>query len=242
MYFNAAANQINLLNDGGTAYTSAIVGTATTLQNSQCSLNVAASSATKNGNTLTLGIPITFQAAFAGAKSTYLFAFDASGASTGTWQRLGSWTVQSGTVTVTAVSVTPSSGTGLSQTFAFQYSDSAGAASLAATYVWFTASYPTATNSCLFYYNTAANQINLLNDGGAAFTSATVGAATILQNSQCSLNVATSSATKNGNTLTLNLPLTFQASFAGAKNAYLFGTDASGVATGWELLGSWTVP
>ncbi len=241
LYYSPSTNQINLLNDGGTAYTSAIVGAATTLQNSQCSVNVATSSAAKSGNNLTLSLPITFQPGFAGAKSTYLFASDVSGTSTG-WQQLGTWTVQTATVTVTAVSVTPASGSGLSQTFALQYSDSAGAASFAAAYAWFTATFPTATNSCLLYYSPSSNQISLLNDGGTAYTPATVGAATTLQNSQCSVNVGTSSATKNGNVLTLSLPITFQPGFAGVKSTYLFASDASGTNTGWQQLGAWTVP
>lgn len=243
LYYSPSNNQLNLLNDGGSAYESATLGTANTLQNSQCSVNAASASATKNGNTLTLNLPITFLMAFAGTKGAYLFASDTSGANTGAWQELGTWTIQqNGAVTVTAVSVTPSSGSGLSQTFVFQYSDSYGTARFTATYAWFTATFPTASNSCLLYYNPAANQINLLNDSGGAFTSATVGSATTLQNSQCSLNVAAASTSENGNTSMLSLPLTFQAAFAGAKNTYLFATDASGVNTGWQQLGTWTVP
>jgi hypothetical protein len=232
---------MNLLNDAGGAYTSATVGAATTLQNSQCSLNLATASATKNGNTLTLNLPLTFQAAFGGTKSSYLYASDSSGATTG-WQPLGTWTVPSGSVMVTAVSAAPSSGLGVSQTFALQYSDTAGASSFASVYAWLSATYPAASNSCLLYYNPATNQINLLDDAGAAYTSATVGAATTLQNSQCSLNVATATATKNGNTLTLSLPLTFQPAFAGAKSTYLYARDSSGATTGWQPLGTWTVP
>jgi hypothetical protein len=98
-----------------------------------------------------------------------------------------------------------------------------------------------ASNSCFLYYNIAANQINLLNDAGAAWTAATPGAATTLQNSQCSLNVATSSVTLNGNTLTLNLAMTFKPAYAGAKNIYMYTADAA-ANSGWQQLGAWTVP
>ena len=37
-----------------------------------------------------------------------------------------------------------------------------------------------ASNSCLLYYNVATNQINLLNDSGTAWLTATLGAATTL--------------------------------------------------------------
>jgi len=47
----------------------------------------------------------------------------------------------------------------------------------------------------------------------------------------------------NGNTLTLNLPMTFLAAYAGAKNIYTYATDVSGASNGgWQQLGSWTVP
>ena len=60
-----------------------------------------------------------------------------------------------------------------------------------------------ASNACLLYYNAATNQINLLDDNGTAWQAATLGAATTLQNSQCSLNVAAATVSLSGNTLTL---------------------------------------
>jgi hypothetical protein len=46
----------------------------------------------------------------------------------------------------------------------------------------------------------------------------------------------------NGNTLTLNLAMTFKPAFAGAKNIYMYGVDVSGPNSGWQQLGTWTVP
>jgi uncharacterized protein (TIGR03437 family) len=242
LYYNVAANQINLINDAVTAWMAATPGAATTLQNSQCSLNVATSSVTLNGNTLTLNLAMTFQPAFAGAKNIYLYAADVSGPNTG-WQQRGTWTVPGVTITVTANSVTPSSGSLASQTFALQYSDTAGVASLQLAYAYFNATLASsASNSCFLYYNVAANQINLLNDAGAAWMAAIPGSATTLQNSQCSLNVATTSVALNGNTLTLNLAITFKPAYAGAKNIYIYAADVSGPNSGWQQLGTWTVP
>jgi hypothetical protein len=48
--------------------------------------------------------------------------------------------------------------------------------------------------------------------------------------------------TKNGNTFTWNLAMTFQAAYAGAKNIYMYGADVSGANTGWQQRGTWTVP
>ena len=88
----------------------------------------------------------------------------------------------------------------------------------------------------------ATNQINLLANNGTAWLTATLGAATTLQNSQCSLNVAATSVALSGNTLTLNLAMTFKPAYAGAKNIYMYAADVSGANSGWQQLGTWTVP
>ncbi|MGA2883272.1 MAG: protease pro-enzyme activation domain-containing protein, partial [Bryobacteraceae bacterium] len=144
---------------------------------------------------------------------------------------------------VSAVSTTPSSGSVSSQTFALQYSDTAGATSLQTAWAYFSPTLANpATNTCLLYYNVAGNLIELLQDNGATWVSAAPGAATTLQNSQCSLNVAGTSVVRNGNTLTVDLPMTFLPSYAGAKNIYLYAADVSGSSSGWQQLGTWTVP
>ena len=84
-------------------------------------------------------------------------------------------------------------------------------------WAWFNASIGSGAHSCVLYYQPSTNQVNLLNDAGTAWTAATPGATTTLQNSQCSLNVAASSVTQNGNTLTLNLAMTFKPAFSGAQ-------------------------
>src|ERR1039458_10466882 len=58
------------------------------------------------------------------------------------------------------------------------------------------------------------------------------------QNSQCTLNGAGSSVSASGNTLTLNLALTFLTAFAGAKNIYMQAVNPNGTAA-WQLEGSW---
>jgi hypothetical protein len=145
------------------------------------------------------------------------------------------------TTNATAVSVTPSSGAGLSQTFALKYSDTAGANNLQSVAVSFnTMIAGNATNSCVLTYDITTNQVSLLNDGNTGSTSATPGASGTLSNSQCSLNVPGTSVATSGNTLTLNLPMTFQEAYAGVKNVYLYAADISGANNGWQQLGKWT--
>jgi hypothetical protein len=209
-----------------------------TLQNLQCAVNLAASSAVLAGNTLTLNLAMTFKPAYAGAKSVFMFGADAGGTNSG-WQTRGTWTAPSAT-TVTADSVTPSSGAGASQTFALQYSDTAGATNFSTVWVWFNAAFAGGANSCMLYYNRAAGVLNLLNDAGAQWMPGTPGASATLQNLQCAVNLAASSAVLAGNTLTLNLAMTFKPAYAGAKSVFMFGADAGGTNSGWQTRGTWT--
>ena len=97
-------------------------------------------------------------------------------------------------------------------------------------------------NSCLMYYTPGTNTLLLLNDAGTAYMTAPVGSASTLQNTQCSIALGSSTMTLSGSTLTLNLAMTFAPSFAGAKNVYLYAASASGMASGWQTRGTWTVP
>jgi hypothetical protein len=242
LYYSVAANQINLLQNNGTGWLAAAPGAATTLQNSQCSVNVAATSVMWSGNSLTLNLAMTFAPGYAGTKNIYMYAADVSGSNSG-WQTLGAWTVPSTAAVPAANSVTPSSGSGAGQSFALQYSDSAGAANLQSVWVYFNATLANpASNSCMLVYSVAANQINLLQNNGTGWFPATPGAAITLQNSQCSLNVAATSVVRSGNTLTLSLAMTFAQAYAGAKKIYMYAADVSGSNSGWETLGAWTVP
>jgi len=240
LYYNIASNQINLLNDAGTAWMAATPGAAGAMQNSQCSVNVAAATAVLNGANLTLNLPMTFTAAYLGAKSIYMFASDVSGANSG-WQQLGSWTVPGTGGTPAAVSATPNSGTGASQTFTLEYSDTSGEASLQVVYVWFN-TLDASNNSCMLYYNIASNQIKLLNDAGTAWMAATPGGAGTLENSQCSLSLVSATVVPNGDTLTLSLPISFAAAFGGPKSIFMWASDISGSTSGWQQRGTWTVP
>ena len=241
LYYNAPNHQISLLGDNGTTWQAATLGSAATLQNSQCSIDAMTATVVSSGSTLTWNVPMTFQPAYAGFKNTYLRGIDISGATSG-WQPLGNWTVASTVGTPSAISVTPNSGAGSSQTFAFQYSDTAGAASLQQVWVYFNATLANpANNACLLYYTIATRQINLLGDNGTAWQAATLGSATTLQNSQCSINVAAATAVPSGDALTWNVPMTFKPAYAGPKNVYLHALDAAGASSGWQPFGVWTV-
>ena len=139
------------------------------------------------------------------------------------------------------VSVTPPSGNGATQAFQFLASDSVGATDLQMVWAWFTPTFSGGANSCMLYYNRSANVLNLLNDGGSAWITATPGTAGTLQNSQCSVDLSTTTAAPSGNNLTLSLAMTFKAAYTGAKQVWMYAAGGGGN-SGWHQIGAWTVP
>lgn len=139
------------------------------------------------------------------------------------------------------VSVTPSSGSALSQTFQFLFSDSGGASQLSGVNALIAGSFD-GRNACWVYYSPGSNQISLASDSTATWSGANIGSNINLSNSQCTINAAASSVAISGNNLTLNLAVTFQSSFAGSKTVYMNAIELSGPTTGYQPEGSWIVP
>ena len=114
-----------------------------------------------------------------------------------------------------AVSVTPSSGSGSTQTFSFLYSDPNGFGDLPWAQMIFNATLSGAS-ACYTHYDRASNAVLLLNDGATAWLGpVTLGTASSVQNSQCTVNAQTSSGSGVGNNLTVTLALTFKPAFVG---------------------------
>ncbi len=240
-YYERPTNRLFLLNDAGTSWTSAILGSVITLENSQCAIATASASIQLAGNQLTLNLPVTFKSAFAGLTHTYLFASNLSGMNSG-WQSRGDWTVPIVVPTVTADAVTPSSGTSGAQTFAFTYSDSAGATDLKTMWAWFSQSTAYAYISCLSYYDRGTNTLFLLDSAAANWMSAPLGSAATLQNGVCAIAVGSSSVMLSGNTATLSLAITFQSFFTNVNGIYLYATGSAGANSGWQHRGDWSGP
>jgi hypothetical protein len=96
-------------------------------------------------------------------------------------------------------------------------------------------------NSCMLYYDRFRAALYLLNDSANSWMPGTLGSGTTLQNSQCGVSLGGSSVTASGNSLTLNLAMTLRAAYAGTKNVYMYAQNASGVNSGWQTRGTWTV-
>jgi len=85
-------------------------------------------------------------------------------------------------------------------------------------------------NECLLRYDIATNAIWLVpNMGGTwGYRSIVAGSSSTLSNSQCTVVASGSSATISGDTVTINLEVTFSAQFAGTKQLYIGSEDVNG--------------
>jgi hypothetical protein len=84
--------------------------------------------------------------------------------------------------------------------------------------------------------------LSLRDNAGAWLPGGSIPGATTQQNSQCSINFATSSAVLSGNNLTLNVAVTFKSAYSGNKNIYLYAATVGGAITDWQQRGTWTIP
>ncbi|HUI80835.1 MAG TPA: SBBP repeat-containing protein [Bryobacteraceae bacterium] len=231
-------SSLYLLNDGGTVWTGPLTpGSSGTLHNSQCTLNAATSSASASGTNLLVNLGITFSTTFVGVKSLYVDAANAT-AYTG-WQPVGSYTVISPSNPISVVSVTPNSGSGLSQTFRYVISDQRGAADLTQVWMEIASGVSATVNSCYARYDVLPKNLYLLNDANTAWLGPiTPGSTATVTNSQCTVSAAGSSVSSSGNNVTLNVSLTFTSAFTGLKYLYVYANDTT-MYTGWVPEGSW---
>jgi hypothetical protein len=139
----------------------------------------------------------------------------------------------------------PVNGSGVSPTYQMLVTDLAGATSITfAQLVISPTSTLTSVGACHIEYIASVNALYLDSDlGGSQWVDgAVVGAGgRTIANSQCSVNTAGASVTKPGNTMTLNIPVTFKYAFTGTRYIYTSASNASGDRT-WQYIGTWAVP
>jgi hypothetical protein len=177
---------------------------------------------------LQVSITIAFSGSFTGTKNVYLYAVTNGGASS-PYIPLGTWTVPA---TAAPLSVAPSSGKGLTNTFQLSYSGVMTGAG-----VLFNDSI-TEANACWIYYNTTEQSFWLRGNLGLRWKSLPPKGG--VSNSQCTLN--SGSAVMSGGNLQLTVSVTFDHSFSGTKNTYLYVVDVTGAALPYQQLGTWTIP
>jgi hypothetical protein len=239
--YHVPSNTLFLLNDASTAFLPGLpLSGAGSRSNSQCTINAAGSFATINGNILALVVNITFKVQFAGNKVIYQSAQDTAGGTSG-WIQQGVWNVPGGPATPLAVvSMSPTRGIGSGGPFTFTFRDTNGYHQLQSVTVLLN-DYLTGVGACYAGYHRPSNTVFLLNDTSTAFMPGLLlaGAGSV-ENSQCRIAGAGSSAVGSGNTLTLTLNITLKPHFAGNRVFCLSAQDAS-TTSGWQAMGTYTV-
>jgi uncharacterized repeat protein (TIGR01451 family) len=245
----ATTGSLYLIDDAGDAggpYTGMVLPSSQTASNSQCTINGTGSSASGSGNTLTLTLGITFNSSFAGNKIFYLASADTDTGNSG-WQTPGTWTVPGPPPTGPAVGgVSPARSNTLSQTYTFTFTDTNGWQDLAVLNVLINSAIDGRHACYLAYVPSGANAGSLFlvddpGDSGGPFTGFILPGSGTAQNSQCTVGGAGSSVTATGNTLTLTLPITFTAGFAG-NQVFFLAARSNTVSSDWQAVGSVTVP
>ncbi len=209
------------------------------ISNSQCTLTSGDMPATISGTNLTVPFNITFKSGYGGKKTIFGLAQNHFGTQSngGILTTLGSW--QPALTTPGAVSVSPSSGSGLGPTmFTGAYSDTGGANDLQVVYLSFGGSF-LAANSCNVGYQPGNNQLLLFSDDNS--TAITVGenGPGSVSNSQCTLFGGNTAATLSGTGATVPFTITFKAGFTGAKSVFGLAQSYDGTQSAVTLLGSW---
>src|ERR1017187_1231541 len=107
--------------------------------------------------------------------------------------------------TVSAISVSPASGTGASQIFSFQFSDTAGSSDLATVSGLIGLPGWPASMACAVTYNVSQNTLALWNDDGSMPGTTITPGSGFQQNSWCAVDGSQSSVTRSGNLLQLSV-------------------------------------
>ena len=244
MYYQPQSNQLYLANNAGTAWlTPALTpGVAGMVSNSQCTLDAGSSSVSMAGNNLYVNLALTFGSSFVGSKNVYGYAVALDGTKS-VWYPIGTWLPHATAGPPTIMSLTPNTGSGSSVTFQAVYMDPNGASDLNEILLQVNTTRG-AANACYVYYQPQANQLYLANNAGTVWMTPalTPGVAGTASNNQCTLDAGSSSVSLSGNSLTLNVALSFDISttVVGKKNVYLYAGAISGQNSGWVQEGTWT--
>jgi hypothetical protein len=233
--YTVAGSTVALVSDGGTSSSSMALGSSGTLSNSQC--QIGATSVTSSGLTVTFKVAISFLGSFNGLRSIYLDA-TTSTVSTG-FVLEGAYTVVAGGAPQ-AISAVPGSGSGPAERFSFTLSDVAGASFITSGAILFASTF-NLNNACYLIWDGTHNTISLTFDLPAnGQTPFTPGAQGIATNEQCTMNAANSTIVMGATQVIITLDLTFNSTFFGPKNIYLYASELF-TNSGWTTVGTWTV-
>lgn len=138
--------------------------------------------------------------------------------------------------------ITPSSGTfqtNIARSFTTTYIDPNGYADIRYAYLLINSSL-TSSRGFYAYYNQTAKMIYLLGDTGTWIGGYAPGSMNVMQNSYVKIDCSKTTVSGSGTTLSISWNITFKATFAGTKNAYMYVSDGYAGA-GWTQKGTWRI-
>ena len=213
-------------------------GAPNSLQHTLCTLNAAGSSYTSAGNSVTLNLAVSFTPAYSGSRTLSGDVYATNSFHPGSRQ-IATWSVPGNSAVPSILSVTPSSGSGSSQTFAFQLSDTDGYASISSAEIVFTGN--DGLRCHVFFVRTGAIYL-ASQDESVWLGPVAAGSSGTVQHSYCSINGAASSAQGSGNVVTLNLAVQFTGAFAGSRIVVADVSSLNGSHPGNRQVATWSVP
>lgn len=241
--WDRATGAFYLYNDALTALQGPLApGAASSLSNSQCSINGVGSAASGSGNNLTVTFNLSLSSAYgAGQQKLYTWTTDNAGTGTG-WTLASTWNGSVGAAAPTLAAVSPSVSTVATQTFTLVGRDANGFSDVNRIYFQVHTSATVPASTCHGFYDRASNSVFLYDDSLSSLTAFTVGTSNTVQNSQCRINGSGTTATGSGTDVVLNLNITRLGSYAtGVKNLFIFVTDNGGLGTGWQTAANWNL-
>jgi hypothetical protein len=234
--YDVATTTVRLGTDDGAGWSAPLpVGSAGTIANAQCTIRAADSAVVAADTTLTAVLALAFSGEFAGPKTMYGRAVDASGRA-GEWQTLGTWLVPpsdapvlaltgplTGSPTARTVTLTAQGTTPLSSIQAMIDTDLIG------------------VGSCWVAYDAETNSVRLADDLADDWSPPlALGGVGVISNAQCAIHAAGSAASIDGTRVTLTLAVTADPRFATATRIYGVALDAAGATSHWRALGHWS--
>ena len=243
VYFDPALNKLYLCNDTGTGWLGGFApGSNNVIENSYCKLYCASTSLVTYSDGYGVKWRIEMKPAMAGrVTDAWLFCADKTGNKT-TWEDFGGFTIAVLNQKPANVSVAPqalSLAPGEKKSLLAVYSDADGAADFRGCYLLLNSALSTVAG-CDFYYDAVANRLYLLNDAGTSWLGGfTPGSANVLENSYCKLYCAQTTVSSSANNKSVNWCFELKATMKSkALTTWMYCRDKSGVADGWDALGS----
>lgn len=216
--------------DGREDATGKLVG-QTAAENNRCAIK-------QGWDQLLRNVTISFKPAFFGQKNIYIRATHSTGSTSG-WKQAGTWTA-SDEEPPEAVAVRPYLGSGLRQTFDFDFSDINGSDNILSAEILIQFGREKA-NACAIAMDRNARSVQLMREAGVAGTLSINSRGATATNPQCTISDAFLT-TEGRDALHLTMSVEFDPSFKGRRNIYARSRDKAGQSSTWRWLGTWVVP